>query len=69
MEQDLKTYVEVEGTASIKNSDNVKENRWNDEMKPWIDRPNDPNYVVLEIKPQNIRLMKTKENSPKLLEF
>jgi general stress protein 26 len=68
MEQDLKTYVEVEGTASIKNSDNVKENRWNDEMKPWIDGPN-PNYVVLEIKPQNIRLMKTKENSPKLLEF
>jgi general stress protein 26 len=50
-------YVEVEGTAVIKDDQGLKDKLWNEHMEHWFDGKDDPNYVVLEIKPSAIRLM------------
>ncbi|MDF2039402.1 pyridoxamine 5'-phosphate oxidase family protein [Bacillus sp. CMF12] len=62
-------YVEIEGTASINDSVDLKEKLWNKNMEPWFDGPNDSNLIVLEIKPDKITLMNTKENSPRTLDL
>ncbi|WP_264736955.1 pyridoxamine 5'-phosphate oxidase family protein [Cytobacillus firmus] len=63
------SYVEIEGTASINDSVDLKEKLWNENMEPWFDGPNDSNFIVLEIKPDKITLMNTKENSPRTLDL
>ncbi|WP_153464953.1 MULTISPECIES: pyridoxamine 5'-phosphate oxidase family protein [Sediminibacillus] len=62
-------YLEIEGTAAIKESNDIKKKLWNDKLEAWFEGPDDPEYVVLEIKPIEIRLMNTKEGSPQLLEL
>ncbi|WP_053217510.1 pyridoxamine 5'-phosphate oxidase family protein [Virgibacillus senegalensis] len=62
-------YLEIEGTAAIKASPDIKEKIWNDKLKAWFEGPDDPNFVVLEIKPSKIRLMNTEEGSPQVLEL
>lgn len=53
------SYVEIEGTASINDSDDLIEKLWNENMEPWFDGPNDSNLIVLEIKPVKITLLYT----------
>ncbi|SDH85597.1 General stress protein 26 [Alteribacillus persepolensis] len=62
-------YVEVIGKAAIREDDYLKEKIWHDSMNRWLDGPNDPDYVVLEIKPDSIRLMNRKGDSPQELDF
>ncbi|AZB41974.1 general stress protein [Bacillus sp. FJAT-42376] len=62
------TYVEVEGTASIEKSEELKQRLWDDNMKMWFDGPNDENYIVLKIIPDQIRLMNKKGEPPHTLE-
>ncbi|MGP4079859.1 pyridoxamine 5'-phosphate oxidase family protein [Pseudalkalibacillus sp. R45] len=62
-------YVEVEGTAAIKSDGELKEKLWTKHMDKYFEGPDDPNYVVLEIKPSLFRLMNTKEKSPQVLEL
>jgi general stress protein 26 len=57
------TYVEYEGEVTIKEDEKLKTKLWNDNMKSWFDGPHDPNLIVLEIKPKQIRL-KNKKGSP-----
>ncbi|MBB3110043.1 general stress protein 26 [Paenibacillus phyllosphaerae] len=47
--------VEVEGQADITKDDSLRSKLWNDEMKRWFDGPEDPNYVILDIKASEIR--------------
>ncbi|RBP92133.1 general stress protein 26 [Cytobacillus firmus] len=63
------SYVEIEGTASINDSDDLKEKLWNENMEPWFDGPNDSNLIVLEINPDKITLMNIKENSTRTLDL
>ncbi|QTM98005.1 general stress protein [Sediminibacillus dalangtanensis] len=60
-------YLEIEGTAAIKESNDIKKKIWNDKLEAWFEGPDDPDYIVLEIKPSEIRLMNTKEGSPQVL--
>lgn len=62
------SYVEFEGKASISEDQELKDKIWNDHMKNWFDGPNDPNYIVLAIKPNTIRLMNSEHESPQTLE-
>ncbi|GAM13119.1 pyridoxamine 5'-phosphate oxidase family protein [Mesobacillus selenatarsenatis] len=50
-------YIEVQGKASIREEESLKEKFWNEKMEKWIESPNDPDYIILEIKPETIRLM------------
>ncbi|WP_079508172.1 pyridoxamine 5'-phosphate oxidase family protein [Mesobacillus jeotgali] len=50
-------YIEVQGKASIHEEQSLKDKFWNERMKKWIDSPSDPDFIILEIKPDTIRLM------------
>ncbi|MFB1082938.1 pyridoxamine 5'-phosphate oxidase family protein [Jeotgalibacillus sp. JSM ZJ347] len=60
------SYVEVEGTAVIRDSQEMKEKLWNDRFSNWFEGPDDPKYVVLEIEPTSIRLMNSGEKPQSL---
>ncbi|MGD6841707.1 pyridoxamine 5'-phosphate oxidase family protein [Bacillus infantis] len=62
-------YLEIEGRASVNASEDLKEKVWNDHLKPWFDGPNDPNYIVLEIQPADVRVMNSKESTFETLEL
>ncbi|KZE67561.1 general stress protein [Fictibacillus phosphorivorans] len=62
-------YLEIEGTATIRDDQRLKEKFWNDQMKHYFDGPNDSNYILLEIKPSLIRLMNAGEHEPQILEL
>jgi general stress protein 26 len=63
------SYVEYEGEVTIKDDAELKNKLWNEHMKPWFDGPEDPNLIILQIKPTQIRLMNKKRNSPEILDF
>lgn len=50
-------YIEVQGKASIREDQSLKDKFWNNKMEKWIKSPNDPDYIILEINPETIRLM------------
>lgn len=50
-------YVEVQGKAIIREDQNLKDKYWNEKMEKWIKSPEDPNFIILEIKAETIRLM------------
>lgn len=60
-------YVEIEGTAVIRDSEEMKQAFWQEQFSNWFKGPDDPNYVVLEIEPTSVRLMNAGEE-PKTLE-
>ena len=51
------SYVEISGTATINDSQNVKSQFWDESFNQWFDSPEDPNYVFLQIQPETIRLL------------
>nr|WP_089738786.1 pyridoxamine 5'-phosphate oxidase family protein [Gracilibacillus ureilyticus] len=60
-------YVEYQGKVTINDSKDLKEELWNSYMKNWFDSPDDPDFIVLEIEPVEIRLMNKKGEAPKEL--
>jgi len=50
-------YIEVQGKAAIKEEQKLKDKFWNERMEKWIKSPEDPNFIILEIKADTIRLM------------
>ncbi|RLQ96193.1 pyridoxamine 5'-phosphate oxidase family protein [Falsibacillus albus] len=63
------TYLEIEGIADIKDDDATKQKLWNDHLEPWFNGPDDPNYIVLQIKPNNIVLMNDQKEGPQALKL
>ncbi|MDM5213634.1 pyridoxamine 5'-phosphate oxidase family protein [Peribacillus sp. NJ4] len=51
------SYLEISGTSKINDSQELKDKFWNESFKDWFDGPKDPNYLILQIKPESIRLM------------
>ncbi|WP_087973788.1 pyridoxamine 5'-phosphate oxidase family protein [Oceanobacillus rekensis] len=60
-------YVEYQGKVSFNNSDELKKELWNDDMKLYFEGPEDPEFTVLEIEPTDIRLMNKKGKPSKEL--
>lgn len=50
-------YVELEGVASIVEDPALKQKYWSDQLKPWLDGPDDPELCLLEINPEHIELV------------
>jgi len=50
-------YIEVQGKAAIREDQNLKDKFWNKKMEKWMKNAQDPNYIILEITADTIRLM------------
>lgn len=62
-------YIEVQGKAVIREDQSLKDQFWNEKMKKWIESPNDPDFIILEIKPEMIRLMNDENSQPEILKL
>jgi len=62
-------FLEIEGKVSESTDVSVKEKIWNDHMKNWFNGPNDPDMVVLVVKPSVIRLMNKSGKPPETIEL
>ncbi|MFS0688318.1 pyridoxamine 5'-phosphate oxidase family protein [Sporosarcina sp. 179-K 8C2 HS] len=63
------SYLEIMGTVTISDEENVKEKVWNDHMKPWFSGPDDPDLVILKVTPDAMRLMNKKGEEPQDIQF
>ncbi|SOC36288.1 pyridoxamine 5'-phosphate oxidase family protein [Ureibacillus acetophenoni] len=63
------SFLEIEGKVEISSEDSMREKVWNNELSPWFDGPHDPKMVVLKVTPSQIRLMNTKGEDPKIVDF
>jgi general stress protein 26 len=50
-------YVEITGTANINDSQELKNKYWDESYKKWFDSSEDPNYVLLQIQPEIVRIL------------
>ncbi len=62
-------FLEIEGKVSESTDESLKEKIWNDHMKNWFDGPEDPDLVILVVKPESIRLMNKSGQPPETIEF
>lgn len=58
------TFLEIEGEMSEHDDRSVLKDLWNDHLSGWFSGPDDPNLVILSIKPDRMRLMNKKGQEP-----
>ncbi|ARI78900.1 pyridoxamine 5'-phosphate oxidase family protein [Halobacillus mangrovi] len=63
------SYLEVEGQAKIRDDQKIKDWLWTEQMERWFSGKGDPEYIVLEIYPESIRLMNADADTPETLEL
>ncbi len=63
------SYVEINGTSTINDSQDLKNQFWDASFKQWFNSPEDPNYVFLQIKPDTIRVLNVQGGPPQELHF
>lgn len=56
-EKKANKYIELQGKATLVNDPSLKEKYWSDQLTPWLDGPNDPEYCLLKIIPEHIELI------------
>ncbi|PAL18342.1 pyridoxamine 5'-phosphate oxidase family protein [Peribacillus simplex] len=61
------SYLEISGTSKINESQELKDKLWNESFEKWFEGPKDPNYLILQIKPESIRLMNNNGEPPQEL--
>ncbi|MEP9407245.1 pyridoxamine 5'-phosphate oxidase family protein [Peribacillus frigoritolerans] len=61
------SYLEISGTSKINDSKELKDKLWNESFEKWFEGPKDPNYLILQIKPESIRLMNNNGEPPQEL--
>lgn len=50
-------FVEILGTTNITEAQALKDEFWEESFNQWFDGPNDPNYILLEIRPEVARIL------------
>lgn len=58
------SFLEIEGKMSEHDDRGILENLWNDHLSGWFSGPDDPNLIILAIKPTRMRLMNKKGEDP-----
>ncbi|WP_249596480.1 pyridoxamine 5'-phosphate oxidase family protein [Peribacillus frigoritolerans] len=61
------SYLEISGTSKINDSQDLKDKLWNESFEQWFEGSKDPNYLILQIKPESIRLMNNNGEPPQEL--
>ncbi|OKL36093.1 pyridoxamine 5'-phosphate oxidase family protein [Domibacillus mangrovi] len=62
-------YVEIEGKVVESDDESLKEKVWNEHLEGWFDGPEDPDLLILQIIPDDIRLMNKKDQPPQTLDL
>ncbi|KZE38557.1 general stress protein [Bhargavaea cecembensis] len=57
-------YLEIMGTAEVTDDEGLIDKVWNDALKGYFDGPDDPNLVILKVRPDAMRVMNKKGQSP-----
>lgn len=60
-------YVEIEGMVS--EAEGMKDEMWREEFSAYFDGPNDPDYMLLKIEPEQIRVMNKNGTDPLIVDF
>lgn len=50
-------HIEISGTASIRDSQELKKKYWDESFNKYFSGPEDPNFVFLQIEPEIVRLL------------
>ncbi|TWT27522.1 pyridoxamine 5'-phosphate oxidase family protein [Planomicrobium sp. CPCC 101110] len=62
-------FLEIEGEMGIHDEQSMIDKVWNDALKGWFTGPDDPNLVILAIKPSRVRLINKKGEEPQTIEL
>ncbi|SFQ33773.1 pyridoxamine 5'-phosphate oxidase family protein [Salibacterium halotolerans] len=62
-------YVEVSGKAVIREDKAIKQQFWHESMDRWFDGIDDPEFIMLEIQPESMRLMNKTGEPPQKLDL
>lgn len=62
-------FLEIEGEMGVHEDSSMIEKVWNDHLKGWFTGPDDPDLVILAIKPNRVRLMNKKGEEPQSIEL
>ena len=60
-------YVEIAGTSTVNDSQELKKQFWDDSFQQWFQGPEDPNYAFLQIQPETIRILNNHGEPPQEL--
>ncbi len=66
-DSDHKHYVEVEATAEVEESKELKKKFWDDYLKHWIADAEDPEYMLLKLTPKTILYYEKEGDEPQEL--
>ncbi|WP_059103568.1 pyridoxamine 5'-phosphate oxidase family protein [Shouchella shacheensis] len=62
-------FIEFQGKAVIREGKEWRERFWNDTMGLYFDGPEDESMIILELQPETIRLMNSKDDTPETVSF
>jgi len=62
------SYLQIQGRAEVSEDPAEKQALWTDEMKGYFKGPDDPNMVVVVIRPYRIELQSMKSMQPEVWE-
>lgn len=58
-------YLEIMGKAEVTDDEGLIDKVWNDALEGYFDGPDDPNLVILKVRPDAMRVMNKKGQPPK----
>lgn len=59
-------YVQVAAKARVRSDARIRKKLWHNLMKKYYTGPDDPNYVVIEAKPELIEYMSSEQRLPQI---
>lgn len=62
-------FLEIEGQMGMHDDPGMIDKVWNDHLKGWFTGPDDPNLLILAIKPTRVRIINKKGEEPQTIEL
>ncbi|MGI2327876.1 pyridoxamine 5'-phosphate oxidase family protein [Planococcus sp. YIM B11945] len=62
-------FLEIEGEMGLHDDRSMIDKIWNDALKGWFTGPDDPDLIILAIKPKHLRLINKKGEAPQNIEL
>ena len=62
-------FLEIEGQMGMHDDAAMIDKVWNDHLKGWFTGPDDPNLLILAIKPTRVRLINKKGEEPQSIDL
>ncbi|HSI67310.1 MAG TPA: pyridoxamine 5'-phosphate oxidase family protein [Planococcus sp. (in: firmicutes)] len=62
-------FLEIEGQMSAHDDQPTIDKVWNEHLEGWFSGPDDPNLLIISIKPTRVRVMNRKGKKPQSIEI